>query len=303
MKREIASIIVVVLFFGLALAPSINANVSKEDDLVELDVEFCGLGRKHSVKLIQEEYDEVELIFEDIQDRLSSVESDDEAVDIFNEAIVKLDGYGLLGDVSVKQVQSLITTQYLNFKNNKYVEKFYKSNKLDDTINSFCLTSGETNVTHFFSFPAISLLLITNTLQLYLMVIIYFSPSPRDLLLIPFFIFSGIFNRNLPIVNKIFTQMNPFKLFSIVSFGTWFDSRKCSYGNIWTLGSNGIREWNGSIIGNFYLPLFIFTYRPYVTLDYYMGIVGFSGIQIKMLDNNRFLGFSIKVNIDNIDDN
>ena len=50
----------VVLFLGLALAPRINVNVINQDELVELDAELCGLGRKHNVKLTQLKYYEVE---------------------------------------------------------------------------------------------------------------------------------------------------------------------------------------------------------------------------------------------------
>jgi len=35
---------VIVLFLGLACAPSINANVSKDSELVEITTEICGLG-------------------------------------------------------------------------------------------------------------------------------------------------------------------------------------------------------------------------------------------------------------------
>ena len=141
MKKEIVSIVVVFLFFGLAIAPSINANVNKEDDLVELDVEFCGFGRKHSVKLTQEEYNEVELIFDDIQERLSDVESDDEAVEILNEAIVKLDNYGLLGGLSVKQVQRnfyRLKQVYINVFNSPYFDN------LDTSLENYnCLIIGK----------------------------------------------------------------------------------------------------------------------------------------------------------------
>jgi len=45
---------IILLFIGVAFAPSINASVVK-DDLVEFDVEFCGLGKKHTVQLTQKE--------------------------------------------------------------------------------------------------------------------------------------------------------------------------------------------------------------------------------------------------------
>ena len=50
---------VIVLFLGLAIAPSINANVSKisiDNELVEFTTEVCGLnGGKHTVQLTKAE--------------------------------------------------------------------------------------------------------------------------------------------------------------------------------------------------------------------------------------------------------
>ena len=43
------AVFVILLFFGLIIAPSINANVSKEVDLVELDVELYGFETKYTV--------------------------------------------------------------------------------------------------------------------------------------------------------------------------------------------------------------------------------------------------------------
>ncbi len=51
MKKEVA-VGVIVLFLGLACAPSINANVSKESELVEITTEIYGLdGGKHTIQL------------------------------------------------------------------------------------------------------------------------------------------------------------------------------------------------------------------------------------------------------------
>ena len=74
MFRKGLAVAVILLFIGVAFAPSINASVVK-DELVEFDVEFCGLGKKHKVKLTQQEADEVELLFDDIKEQLDNVSS------------------------------------------------------------------------------------------------------------------------------------------------------------------------------------------------------------------------------------
>jgi len=55
MFRKGLAVAVILLLIGVAFAPSINANVV-EDELVEIDVEFCGLGRKQTVQLTQQRY-------------------------------------------------------------------------------------------------------------------------------------------------------------------------------------------------------------------------------------------------------
>ena len=65
---------VILLFIGLAFAPSINANVSKaslDSELVEFTTEVCGLnGGKHTVSLSKEDAVEVENLINDIERRL-----------------------------------------------------------------------------------------------------------------------------------------------------------------------------------------------------------------------------------------
>jgi hypothetical protein len=59
---------VISLFLGLASAPSINANVSRDNEPVEITTEICRLsGGKHTVHLTQEEAVEVELLFDEIK--------------------------------------------------------------------------------------------------------------------------------------------------------------------------------------------------------------------------------------------
>jgi len=131
---------VILLFIGLAFAPSINANMGK-DELVEFTREVCGLnGGKQTVKLTQQQADEVEGLFNSIREKLNATESREEAEDIFKDGVVELDKYGLLGGLSVKQAQRLVTGgnwyPKLNF------DSFFpqSENKLK---NMFCLVAGK----------------------------------------------------------------------------------------------------------------------------------------------------------------
>jgi len=102
--KKLLAVGVIVLFLGLAIAPSINANVSKtsvDSELVEITTEICGLnGGKQTVSLSKEDAEEVEKLIDDIERRLDNVETREETVEIFNEAVVKLDKYGLLGGLT-----------------------------------------------------------------------------------------------------------------------------------------------------------------------------------------------------------
>jgi len=79
MIKKGLAVAVILLFIGVAFAPSINASVVK-DELVEFDVEFSRLGKKHTVSMTQQDADEVEVLFDDMQNRLSTVKSDDETI-------------------------------------------------------------------------------------------------------------------------------------------------------------------------------------------------------------------------------
>jgi len=143
---------VIVLFLGLAIAPSINANVSKasiDSELVEITTEICGIDgvKPHTVSLSKEDAEEVELLIDDIKSRLDNVETREETVEIFNEAIVEFDKYGLLGGLSAKQAQRLITDGY----NNLRIGEFFEKANIDSNIkgNFFCLLAGNTDSTVF----------------------------------------------------------------------------------------------------------------------------------------------------------
>jgi hypothetical protein len=115
MLRKGLAVAVILLFIGVAFTPSINSSVV-EDKLVEFDVEFSGLGKKHTVSLTQQEADEVKQLFDEIEQRLSEIETRAEAEEIFKEAVIELDRYGFIGELSVEQAQRLVTGEYQNIK-------------------------------------------------------------------------------------------------------------------------------------------------------------------------------------------
>ena len=144
---------VIVLFLGLACAPSINANISKENELVEITTEICGLdGGKHTVQLTKEEAEELEQLLNDIERRLDEVETREEAKEIFNEAVVELDKYGLLGGLSIEEAQKLANGESQKKGMLKSVKGYFII-PLETYDNSNCSIYGRTNksLTFFYS--------------------------------------------------------------------------------------------------------------------------------------------------------
>jgi hypothetical protein len=63
-------------------------------------------------------------------------------------------------------------------------------------------------------------------------------------------------------------------------------------GNIWTLGTQGIKEWNGSFYGQFTSPpLMVFT------MGFYPGVKGFSGLRLRMNTTDYYFGFALNVTV------
>ena len=135
------TVAVIFLFIGLAVAPSINAN-AVDSEMVVIDVEFYGLGNKHTVKLTQQEFEEFEKIYDEIDKRLLEVESRDEAKKIFKEAIIEFDKFNLLGGLSVDQAQNLIIGNY--FRDNIFnrLDSFNNDNTDELTSNYLCFIAG-----------------------------------------------------------------------------------------------------------------------------------------------------------------
>ena len=141
-----------------------------DSNLVEITTEVCGLPgyKPQTVKLTQEEAKEVDILFGEIRERLNRVKTEEEAMKIYDEAIVELNKYGLLGDCCIKQIQNLITGRYQNLRELPFLEK--KSTKVQATeeeINNFlCLMVGQTTNTFFQIWLSAAILMGSIPLQL-----------------------------------------------------------------------------------------------------------------------------------------
>jgi hypothetical protein len=274
MNTKLLTISIVVLFLGLAVAPTLQADTSKpvlDGELVEITTEVCGLPAKkpQTVQLTPKQVDEVDKLFEDIRTQLDNAESREEAVQIFKEAIVELDRYGLLGGLSIEQAQRLITERFQNPGIPSIMGKL-NSTLYDENENIFCLTVGKVENTFFQGF-------FTKAMETIAILLHQLNSDFTKFL-------SGF------IIWFIVMPLEVISLFIPVILGGEIDFFVDANGWVTTVGLLGVKSWNGSLEGG------IHTIRSNFT-----AVAGFTGL--KILTNiasseNFFLGFARHVKID-----
>jgi len=252
--------LVVTIFFlviAITIVPSVNVSVAKaatDNELVEVTTKMCGIKgfRDYTVKLTKQQYYEVQQLTDGIKERLDNATTRDESVAICNEAIVKLNTYGLLPKgMSVERAQKLISSSdnYQNYLG--FLNKLFKKNQLsfEDNENWCCVFASRSNC-----------VLVLNSL---------------------YRLFFRIYD-SLSYVAKIFLTFicafiyffQPFFLWCPIEF---IDAAgEPRNGWVFTAGLNGIKTWEGYLMGAISLPGY-----PEQT-----GVVGFTGIKIE----NKFVG-------------
>jgi hypothetical protein len=290
-KKKLIAIGVIFLFIGVAVAPSINFTVvkaSQDDDLVEVTTQACGITGfgDTTVKLTREKYQNLERYLVEFRERLNKTSTRAEAVPIFKEAVVELDKYGLLPKgMSVEKAQKLVIQQ----KQNDYLtelQKRFHNNRilLNDDENYFSLIAGATTNTWIVG-PIPLTCLVTGIIGANLFIIGINSMPPSIIVMGigVLMLFSSLF------VGLLFYLL-PVILFSLITIGVQavqFDPEAPtkyipSDGWISSYGIAGKKMWNGPFYGN---------------ISGFIGVVGFTGFKIALLNNCFYLGSAIKVGI------
>lgn len=286
---------------------SVVAKVSVDDELVDFDVEFCGLGTRQTVKLTQQEAEEVDLLFDDIEQRLSEVETREEAEIIFKDAVVELDKFGLLGGLSVRQAQQLIVGGNVRQNFLKRIDEMDEESLDDETANYFCLIVGHLShmASQGFLFRS-RIRSINNLIDVVNKIDIWAGENGFDkiseLLDILFFyleekLFMVEFFQEFSMLFSIF---RPFSIFRNLCAGVriyyidlsedWIPSN----GIVSSYGSLGSKQWDGNLwgiasgsVGGF-------------MRHYYPAILGFNGIALTNQEfSTYFLGFALKADLSN----
>jgi hypothetical protein len=276
MKRKWLAVGIILLFVGVATAPSINFTVvkaSNDNDLVEVTTGACGIKGfgDTRVKLTRQQYQNLEQYLVEFRARLNQTTTREEAVPLFKEAVVELNKYGLLPKgMSEKTAQQLVTgrTQSAGFEH--LMKKSFLRNQfnLSDNENFLCLVYGI--ITGYtFSFGLILLLLSL------------FYPGVTALVR---FI-------NIPI-----------DILHTITFGEYQEpSWYSADGWLGTFGLNGRRVFHDQpLYGALPLDTIAIGY-PWGKNYYYPGIMCFTGLHINIKETVHFyLGSALWVKIDSV---
>jgi len=289
--KQILAVSIIILFIGVAVAPSINQSVvraSPDDDLVEVTTQACGIKGygNTTVKLTREQYQDLEQYLVEFRARLNQTTTREEAIPLFKGAVVELNKYGLLPrGMSVDRLQKLVTRFE---KSTMAVEKISSFQSNLKYVNLFCLIAGKVDDL----FVANSLV---TCLADYIIFILLHLPS-YSYYFAEFLIFIQLvllmYKNDLP--NRIVTLFNFLSLLTFGGdnyYGPWG-----SNGWVYSIGLLVIRGCEGSLYGQIPLPVYagVAGYQGIL----YTGIFGFTGIRIILEDySSLFLGTALRVNI------
>jgi hypothetical protein len=292
--KKILAVSIILLFIGIAVAPSINHSVVKasiDDDLIEVTSQACGItGYKDTtVKLTREQYQDLEQYLVEFRARLNQTTTREEAVPIFKDAVVELDRYGLLPKgMSVERAQKLVLGWYPQQITTGFLQRMSEKNQQNPESNFLCLVVGELNNTY--SDRRINNWLYQFAIRKY--------PDIARYIMISLMILT--IKRN-ELLNKM-----PLAICDIVGIGylnVFYDTFHNSSGWLWSIGVAGKKLWDGEMVGALpgpkiwgFIPLGgHYGYQLYAD----PGIWGFSGLKVLpgVVENKFYLGSAFIVGI------
>jgi hypothetical protein len=221
MKKTIVSIFVCMLVLLSSVASISGTIFVKEPSLPVV---------KNNIK-----YNRIDNIFNELKIQLDKVTTKQDALVLVNKAIEELNEHDLLPNgVSEKLVQRLVTRF---FSKSDFMQRFQCTND-NETGNTNCLVIGFANETFFRPFPTIYDIPIVYYLAFNTSFLDYFN------FLLWFYAIRSI----QPV------KLGPYawagQRYKLVENGNvTYDYMAASSGWVWTLGTNGVRKWNGTFYG------------------------------------------------------
>jgi len=268
----------ILLFIGVAIAPSINFNVvkaSNDNDLVEVTTEACGIKGfgNQTVKLTRQQYQNLEQYLVDFRAKLNTTTTREEATPLFKETVVELNKYGLLPKgMSIKTAQQLVTGRRHLIGFEHLIKKpFLRSQfNLSDNENLLCLVYGFAPGSGFNGWRS-------------------FGPIVRLLMLLSYLYITGTITNLIPI-NILYT----------ITLGQYqAPDWNPGIGWVGTFGLNGKRVFHDQwLYGALPVNPIVLSY-PWGNNYYHPGIMCFTGLHITSLndESSYYLGSALWVKI------
>ncbi|HVQ01777.1 MAG TPA: hypothetical protein VMT57_09730 [Candidatus Thermoplasmatota archaeon] len=228
---------IVLFLLGVAIAPNINFDVVKaslNDDIIGVTTQTCGVKEwdNTTVHLSRSQYQNLQLYFTTFRDRINHTTTREEAVPLFNEAVVELNKHGLLPKgMSVAQAQRLVTGGDPLVRLLQSAEKTMRKSTINDSTNLFCLVAGYSNYT-----------VIYTLFQNLLMASMYLFFGWLYKVSFILYLWMMIFLVGIAMAFFGIDYLVPFTLLSNIYFydGTGF---------LFTLGLGGFKQWVGTLHG------------------------------------------------------
>lgn len=305
---------IILLFIGVAVAPSINSSVVKAsngNDLIEVTSQACGIQGfgNTTVKLTKEQYQNLEQYLIDFRARLNQTTTKEEAVPLFKEAVVELNKYGLLPKgMSIDKAQKLVLGGYQNPLYTRFLGKIETSQEKNysDDENYLCLIAGL--VTNTISLGPIltGLEFVSVPIALFFINLsVYFSQHNNQFLSFFYLMLANLFVPFLIMqefgLGNFISNINPILVLSTIGLGGFFIYGSTpSLGWIGSYGLNGAKIWAGRIYGDlntFYMNLLNIRWF-YGFVSFFPGILGFLGIKIGIpILGSFYLGGALEIKI------
>ena len=297
-KKIIGIFGIIFLFIGVAIAPHINVNVAKasgENHLIEISTQVCDItdDTTHTIQLTKQQVEEVQTIFDNLKNRLSTTETIKETQRTFNDTIIELDRYNLLPeDMSIEQAQRLVNHATNHHQMITPLQKLHVVPAAGTIQNSFCSIAGNTSNTHFAKLAKRTALLF------YYIVDYYTGNTPLDTAATALYI---VFNE-IAKINQMILRQNGYHFGVCIYFGNYHYS---PYPD-WLSPSQGWLSTNGvsgkqNITGSFWGQKMTGGWQPLD--DWYMnytwrGCLGFTGLILYAgTDSAYYLGSALSVNV------
>lgn len=259
-EKKCCVLMMLVLFIGLAITPSINADENKQktfDKIIK--------------NIVLPNGDLLTNIFHNAEKKLYKAESEDEIINIFQSIIFELNNSELLSDLTLDQTIHLIIKGY---KNSLYDNKKYPTSQNE---NYNCLIIGRLQGAFILwkNFPLISYLYkltYNNILFEYLLELLSATIA------ISYFIFPIRIDKSI--------------IFGYSLFNNGFVHNIPSNGWISSYGVNGKLSWSGDLYGQLST-----IYLPFGDCGF-EGAKGFTGLKFYTLKGLFFIGYTSELKLD-----